>query len=204
MDIVVVLALLGVALHIFKSREQAERVALLGSFLGKFQIEKLMQDVFTGYDRALNETDAGRQIQVWRYLEPQEISLAEQFGRFVQEFAQVYEARVRVSRLPLALPFISLAAPSTTFDLRTLMAVHGRGIALAVQNAQGLEPKRRAFAIMAELMLMQHSCHWFCRSKLVASARLLARHQTSYTQVLAAVAPDIRKSYLAIASRAGS
>jgi len=198
MDLFIVLALLGVVLHIFKSREQAERVALLGSYLVKFQIEKLMQDVFTGYNRALSETDPDRQAQVWRYLAPQEKTLAEQLGYFVLDFAQVYEARARVSRLPLALPFMSLAAPSTTLDLRKLMGVHGSGLALAVENSAGLEPKRRAFAIMAELMLMQHSCHWFCRSKLVASARLLARHQTTYAQVLAAVAPATRQAYRAV------
>jgi hypothetical protein len=25
--------------------------------------------------------------------------------------------------------------------------------------------KRRAFTMTAELMLMQHTCHWFCRSR---------------------------------------
>lgn len=201
MNIFVVVALLALVLHVFKSREQAERVALLGSYLSMFQIEKLMADVFSGYDRALNETDADRQTQVWRYLEPQEQTLAEQFGRFVQEFAQVYEARARVSRLPLALPFVSLAVPALTFDLRRLMAVHGRGIAQAVANSKGLSPKNRAFAIMAELMLMQHSCHWFCRSKLVASARLMARHQTAYAQVLDAVVQPTRQAYLVVVGR---
>ena len=31
----------------------------------------------------------------------------------------------------------------------------------------------------AELFLMQHTCHWYCRSRAVASARMLARHKTS-------------------------
>jgi hypothetical protein len=42
---------------------------------------------------------------------------------------------------------------------------------------------------------MQHTCHWFCRSKAVASARTMARHKTSYAQVLASVAPDTRNAY---------
>nr|WP_319564905.1 hypothetical protein [uncultured Rhodoferax sp.] len=198
MDILVVCVLLWGALHFFKSREQAERVALLGSYLGKFQIEKLMQDVLGGYHRALGESDAERQAQVWRYLEPQEQALAAQFGKFVLDFAEVYEARARVSRLPLALPFVSLAMPSSTFDLRKLMSVHGQGISQAVTNAQGQSPKRRAFTVMAELLLMQHSCHWFCRSKLVASARMLGRHQTAYPQLLESVAPSTRQAYLAV------
>jgi hypothetical protein len=51
---------------------------------------------------------------------------------------------------------------------------------------------------MAELLLMQHSCHWFCRSKVVASARMLARHQTSYEQLLDAVNPETRRAYAAV------
>ncbi len=198
MDMLLVMVVLGVVLQVFKSREQAERVALLGRYLGKFQIEKLMQDVLTGYNRALGETDAERQAQVWHYLEPQEQSLADQCSRLVLDLAEVYEARVRVSRLPLALPFVSLAVPSSTFDLRQLMRVHSQGINQAVANAQGLSAKRRAFTVMAELLLLQHSCHWFCRSKLVASARLLARHQTAYAQLLDAVTPQTRQAYLAL------
>jgi uncharacterized RmlC-like cupin family protein len=42
---------------------------------------------------------------------------------------------------------------------------------------------------------MQHTCHWYCKSKTVASARLLARHHTSYEQVLAAVSAETRTAY---------
>lgn len=198
MDIFVFVALLAIGLHVFKSREQKERIALLGSYLGKFQIEKLMQDVLDGYQRALGESDADRQAQVWRYLEPQEQALCAQFNKFVLEFAEVYEARARVSRLPLALPFVSFAIPASTFDLRKLMAVHARGISQAVANSQGQEPKRKAFTVMAELLLMQHSCHWFCRSKIVASARMLARHKTAYSQLIDAVTAETRQAYLAV------
>jgi hypothetical protein len=57
---------------------------------------------------------------------------------------------------------------------------------------------------MAELLLMQHSCHWFCRSKVVASARMLASHQTAYPQLLESVAPDTRRAYLAVLAQPGS
>ena len=204
MDIFVVVALLAFGMHVFKSREQKERIALLGSYLGKFQIEKLMQEVLDGYQRALGESDVDRQAQVWRYLEPQEQTLCAQFNKFVLAFAEVYEARARVSRLPLALPFVSLAVPASTFDLRKLMGVHGRGICQAVANSQGLEPKRKAFTVMAELLLMQHSCHWFCRSKLVASARMMARHKTAYPQLVDAVAPETRLAYQAVVGQSAS
>jgi hypothetical protein len=43
--------------------------------------------------------------------------------------------------------------------------------------------------------LMQHTCHWFCKTKGVASARLLVRHQTAYAQVLDAVGSETRAAY---------
>jgi AcrR family transcriptional regulator len=198
MELLVVSALLAFAIQVFKSREQAQRIAFLGSYLGKFRIEKLLEDVLNGYQRALGDADPDRQAQVWRHLEPTEQNLNEQFSRFVLAFAEVYSASARVSKLPMALPFVSLAIPAITFDLRKLLAVHGRGISQAVANANGQTPKRKAFTLMAELLLMQHSCHWFCRSKLVASARMLARHQTSYAQLLDAVSPETRQAYLAV------
>jgi hypothetical protein len=52
--------------------------------------------------------------------------------------------------------------------------------------------------MMGEMFLMQHSCHWFCRSKTIASARMLAQHQTRYEQALDAVSPETRQAYLAV------
>jgi len=195
MDIFVFFILLAIGLQVFKRREQAQRIALLGSYLGKFQIEKLMQDVLSGYQRALGEAEEQRQAQVWRHLETAEQTLSEQFNRFVLEFAQVPEPEARLSRMPLALPFVTQYVPASTLDLRKLLSLHAHGISQAAQNSPAQSPKRKAFTLSAELMLMQHSCHWFCRSKIVASARLLARHQTAYAQVLDAVAPSTRQAY---------
>lgn len=196
MDILVFFTLLAIGVHVLKTREQAQRIALLGAYLGKFQIEKLMQDVLGGYQRALGEADEQRQTQVWRHLETTEHTLSEQFNRFVLEFAKVPEPQARLSRLPLALPFVTRYVPSSTLDLRKLLSLHAHGISQTVQSDPVQSAKRRAFTLSAELMLMQHSCHWFCRSKMVASARLLARHQTAYAQVLDAVAPSTRQAYL--------
>ena len=195
MDIFVFFTLLAIGLHVLKRREQAQRIALLGLYLGKFQIEKLMQDVLGGYQRALGETEDQRQAQVWRHLETAEQTLSEQFNRFVLEFAKVSEPQARLSRLPLALPFLAQYVPASTLDLRKLLSLHAHGISQAAQNSPAQSPKRKAFLLSAELMLMQHSCHWFCRSKMVASARLLARHQTAYAQVLEAIAPSTRLAY---------
>lgn len=196
MDIFVLILLFAIGTHVLKTREQARRIALLGNYLGQFQIEKLMQDVLGGYQRALGEADSDRRAQVWRHLETAEQTLSEQFKRFALEFAKVAEPQARLSRLPLALPFVTQYLPASTLDLRKLLSVHAHGISQAAQNNPALPAKDKAFTLSAELMLMQHSCHWFCRSKMVASARLLARHQTAYAQVLAAVAPSTRQAYL--------
>lgn len=76
-----------------------------------------------------------------------------------------------------------------------MLGVHAHAMSHAANKGLPLPHKAKAFTLMAELLLLQHTCHWFCRSKLVASARLLARHQTPYAQVLASVAPQTRQAY---------
>lgn len=181
-----------------KKKDQSERIALLGSTLSRFDIEKLMESLTDGYLRALGEEDAERQAQVWSYLEVQEQTLSEQFAAFAAEFATQDASATRVSRLPIAIPYAARWWPSAGFDAREAFAVHARGIAAVVENRAGLAPKRRAFTLSAELFLMQHTCHWYCRSKTVASARLLARHKTAYQQVLQSVSVGTRDAYLAL------
>ena len=65
-------------------------------------------------------------------------------------------------------------------------------------NREALSRRDQAFRLSAELFLFQHSCHWYCRSHAVASARLLARHQTSHDQVLQAVSERTRQGYRAL------
>ena len=76
--------------------------------------------------------------------------------------------------------------------------LHADGIARVVRNDSGWTPRERAYTLMAEMFLMQHSCHWFCRSKTIASARMLAQHQTHYEQAVQAVSPETREAYLAL------
>ena len=78
------------------------------------------------------------------------------------------------------------------------MAIHAHAIRQAVHGEAEQAPKSRAFTISAELFLMQHTCHWFCKSKAVASARMLERHKTSYEQLLASVAPATATAYRAL------
>ncbi|HAU56784.1 MAG TPA: hypothetical protein DCW87_03975, partial [Comamonadaceae bacterium] len=127
-----------------------------------------------------------------------ELQLSEQFTRFAAEFARVEPAQARVSTLALALPFAEQWLPGATFDMRQALQIHAQGIERAVRNDAGRSLRDKAFTLSAELFLMQHTCHWFCKSKTIASARLLARHQTSHEQVLDAVAPETRSAYLAL------
>ena len=85
-----------------------------------------------------------------------------------------------------------------TFDMRELLAIHAAGMGRALRNEGNLAARERAFTMTAELLLMQHSCHWFCKSKPVASARLILRHQTPYEQVVQSVAPATRQAYQAL------
>ena len=198
MDLWILVALITAGAFVLKSKDQAARIALLGRHLGQHQIEKRMENLTEAYLRALGEDDPERRAQIWRLLHTAETELAEQFHRFATEFAKVDAAQARVSRLPLALPYASRLFPRASFDLRQALAIHAQGISQAAKNSLNQSPQAKAYTLSAELFLMQHTCHWFCRSKATASARLLARHRTSYAQVLASVAPGTRAAYRAL------
>lgn len=184
-----------------KSKSQAARIALLGSHLGRYQVEKLMESLTEGYLRALGEKDPERQAQIWAMLAVSEEQVADQFRRFAADFSSVDVTEARVSKLPVYLPESDRFFPDNTFDMREALSVHAQGIARAVKNDPGRAPRDKAYTLSAELFLMQHTCHWYCRSKAVASARMLARHQTPYAQLLASVDPQTREAYLAAIGR---
>lgn len=181
-----------------RSQEQRQRILLLASYLARYQIERKMEALTEGYMRALGETDPQRRAQVFTLLRDTERQLGEQFDRFVADFAAADPVATRVSTLPLWLPFAARWLPAASFDMRRMLAVHARGIRGAIEGQEGAGDAQRAYTICAELLLMQHTCHWFCKSRLVASARMLARHQTSYEQALASVLPATRCAYLAL------
>ncbi|WP_296444921.1 hypothetical protein [Rhodoferax sp. UBA5149] len=201
MEILILLVLIGIGAYTLKSRDQNRRIALLGSHLGKQQIEKLMESLTEGYLRALGEGDAERRAQIWHLLTTAEMTLCEQFNRFAAEFSKVDEADARVSKFALSIPYADQLFPAATFDLRKALAIHAQGITNATNNSLHLTPKSKAFTLSAELFLMQHTCHWFCRSKTVASARMLARHKTTYPQLLASVSPETRQAYCRLIGR---
>jgi len=198
MELLVLAALAAFAAWRLKVQDQGRRIALLGSHLGKYQIEKNMEALTQGYLRALGEADPQRRAQVFGLLRATEETLAAQFSRFAADFSRADAAATRVSRLPVYVPFATVLLPAASFDLRQLLAVHARGIAEAVGATGSVSDKDRAFTLQAELFLMQHSCHWFCKSKFVASARMLARHQTAHAQLVDSVAPATRNAYCAL------
>jgi len=198
MDFLILVMLAVAGVWFLRSGEQRRRVALLGSFLGKYQIEALMENLTQGYLRALGEDDLERREQILNMLAAAEQSVALQFGSFATEFGRLDEQQSRVSTLSLALPFATRLWPTATFDVREAFRIHARGLAEAASNELHRSPRDKAFTMSAELLLMQHTCHWFCRSKATASARTLVRHQTPYEQLVASVAPATRRDYLAL------
>jgi len=195
MDPIVLIVLAGMAGFALKRQDQRRRIALLGSQLQHYSLEKHIESLIDGYLRALGEQDANRQEQIWGLMRGHETALADQLGRLARDMGKLDAEATRVSTLPLGMPFADKLFPTATFDLRKAIDIHARGVAAAVAEQPGRSDKDKAFTVMAEMYLFQHTCHWFCRSKNVASARLLARHRTAYKQVLAAVSPDTRRAY---------
>ena len=201
MEFLTLVMLIAVGAFTLKSKDERKRIALLGSHLGKYQIEKLMESLTEGYMRALGEADTDRRERVWNLLTTTEMALCDQLNRFAAEFSRVEEADARVSKFALTIPYADKLFPDATFDLRKALAIHASGITHAAKNGDNRTPKDKAFTLSAELFLLQYTCHWFCKSKAVASARLLARHKTSYELLIASVASDTRNAYCTLTGR---
>lgn len=183
------------ALWIARTRQQQRRIAILARYLSGHDIEKNIETLSQGYSRALGESDPARSEQVWGVLRGTEDILCRQVRKLAEDFAGVEPTATRVSKFPIWLP--RSPALDRSFDMREALHMHARGICRSVEE-QGASPKDRAFAILAEMLLMQHTCHWYCRSKSVASARMLATHRTSHEQLVEAVLPQTRQEYLAL------
>ena len=195
MELLSLLLLLGVAIHWLNTQGQRQRTALLAEHLRPYQIEKHMAQLTEAYMRALGEPEAARQQQILQLQETAEQQLAEEFKALATDFGRLAAPQTRGFKI--ALPFIDQLSPKATFDMRRLLVVHAQGIGRAIALTPA-SAKERSFRIMAEMFLMQHSCHWFCKSRTIASARMLRQHQTSYEQALHAVSPETREAYLAV------
>lgn len=179
-------------MHQLRAKEQRQRIALLAQYLRHYQIEQLMERLTQGYQRVLGEANLQRRATLWQQYTASEQALAEQVARLAEKFAQVKTEDARISRIPL-LPYTNRWWPSSCFDFRHMLTIHARGLAEAVR--EGRAPQDRAYTLLAEILLLQHSCHWFCRSQAVASARLFTRYQTHHYQAIEACTPSTREAY---------
>ena len=195
MDAWLLWALLAGGVWMFKRHDERQRIVLLSGFLRQYRLEERMAQLTDGYLRALGETDPERSAPIWRNLASTEEALQTELHQLADALQDVWGERLRVSRWPVSVPMATRLFPQHSFDLRALVLLHAQGLAATLRNDEGLSTRDRAFRATAELLLFQHSCHWFCRSKTVASARVLARHQTTHEQVLAAVSPATREAY---------
>lgn len=184
-----------VGLWFLKRRDERRRIGLLSGLLHPYAIEKLMAQLTEGYLRALGEADAARQQAIWAILEGPERELAQQVERACADVARWPAPQRRVLRRAWPL---GLWWPQGNLDLHDLFTLHARGLHAVASNTAQHSAKAKAHRLLAEMLLLQHTCHWFCRSRAVASARLLARHKTPHGQVLDAVSPETRAAYRAV------
>jgi len=202
MEIFVLSLMFAFVGYTLKSRAEGRRIALLGLHLGDFQIEKLMETLTEGYARALGEKDAARRGSIWQLMNGTEDKLAAQFEQLADRMAKVDAAKTGINLWPWPLSEATPWAPSACFDLREALKIHAEALARAARQNDAISPPSRAFTLSAELFLMQHTCHWFCKSKTIASARMLVRHKTTYEMVLQSVSPETRRAYNALVGQA--
>lgn len=195
MDIAFLLLVLTVLWLVLRARYQAQRIVFLGQHLAGLQVERHMETLTQGYLRAVREKDSVRQAQIWPTFEASERGLAGQVQRLAEAMAGEPDALTRMGKWALCVPFIERFMPSATLDFKRVLHIHASGIRDVVANQQGLSDKERAYQLSAELFLLQHSCHWFCKSRTIADARLVARHQVNRAKVLTGVSPATRLAY---------
>ena len=196
MNIVFIILVVFVAWQLLRSRYQRAHIALLGKHLANFQLERHMETLTQGYTRAIHEDSESRQLQVLEtYSQTERIvaSQAQSLANAIQkEDAQDTAMGVRA----FCVPYLERILPGWARDFRALLQVHANGLRHVVDNTEGWDLKTRAFHLSAELYLFQHSCHWYCKSRAVADARLMLRHQVDHRKVLDSVSELTRTAYL--------
>lgn len=197
MDIASFLLIAVTAWLVLRMRYQRARIALLGHHLAGLQLERGMETLTQGYTRAIHEASEARQIQVLESFAQTERTVAAQAQSLADAMQRESEQATRMSMLPFCVPYAERFLPAPTRDFRALLRIHAAGLRHVVDNESRLGPKDRAYHLSAELYLLQHSCHWYCKSRSVADARLALRHQVKHQQALDAVSDTTRSAYLA-------
>ena len=197
MEIVFILLTGIAAWWLLRVQYQRARIALLGNHLATLQIEKHMETLTQGYIRAINEDSDTRQLQVLETYAQAERVVAAQVQSLADRMRNESEKATKMATLPFCLPHAERLLPDTMLrDFRALLQIHANGLRHVVDNEERQDAKTRAYCLLAELYLLQHSCHWFCKSRTVADARLMMRHQVNHQKVLESVSSVTRLPYL--------
>ena len=195
MDVVLILVAAIAVWQVLRARYQRGHIVLLGSHLAGLKIEQHMETLTQGYTRAIHEASESRQLQVLETYAQTERIMASQIQALANGLNKAGAPAASMGVLPFCVPHIETVLPRLARDFRELLRIHAIGIRRVVDNDQGWDAKSRAFHLSAELYLFQHSCHWFCKSRLVADARLVARHQVTHQKVLESVSDATREAY---------
>lgn len=196
MDIALTLLIVIAAWQIVRVRYQRGHIALLARHLSSLQLERHMETLTQGYLRAIREENESRQLQILETYAPTERAVAAQTQTLANSVDKETRQAASLCTLPLCLPYAERYLPALTRDFRALLHIHAVGLKHVMDNESGLDPKTRAFHLSAELYLLQHSCHWFCKSRAVADARLMLRHQVNHQKTLDSVSSVTRTAYL--------
>jgi len=187
---------LFVVWQLLRSRYQRERITFLGQRLAGLQLERHMETLTTGYARAIHEQDESRQLQILETFAPAERAAAAQIQTLADAMQKADAQETAMGPFSFCLPYAERFVPVRMRDFRELLQIHANGLRHAADNDSQWDPKTRAFHLSAELYLFQHSCHWFCKSRVVADARLQVRHQLTHQKVVDSVSEPTRLRYL--------
>lgn len=196
METVLILLVVAAGWQVLRVHYQRTHIALLGRHLASLQLERHMEALTQGYTRAIQEQDETRQLQVLATFDVTERAVAAQVQSLADTMQKESAQATSVGTLPFCVPYAERFLPAAVRDFRTLLHIHAAGLRHAVENEDRRDAKSRAYRLSAELYLLQHSCHWFCKSRTVANARLLVRHQVKHQKVLESVSAATRSSYL--------
>lgn len=196
MDIALILLLIALGWQILRVHYQRAHIALLGRHLASLQLERHMETLTEGYTRAIHEEAETRRLQVLDMFAHTERAVAAQAQSLAEAMQKESRQTASMGTLPFCLPYAEQFIPSVTRDFRELLHIHAAGLRHVVDNESGWDANSRAYQLSAELYLLQHSCHWFCKSRTVADARLLMRHQVNHQKVLESVSEVTRSAYL--------
>lgn len=195
MDAIIIILSILIVWRVLCIRYQKAHIALLGQHLAPFQLEKHIETLTQGYVRAIQADTESRQLQILDTFTQTEQAVASQIQSLADNIQKENPISTSMGILAFCLPYPERYLPSLTRDFRKLLQIHAQGIQHVVNNEAGWEPKERAFHLSAELYLFQNSCHWFCKSRNVANARLQIQHKVSHQKTVESVSDQTRQAY---------